>query len=242
MLAIIINPKSGKNYFRSQRKYLFELLRHRHQPFTYRVTQYPDHAIECARELVEKGYDQLLVLGGDGTLSEVINGIMRADISPEERAKIRFGLMPRGTGNDCSNTQPRSEYSIRRSSPSHGHHGKGRIPSESSRYQRIQAELFKRHIDPARYLIAVGDHVQRQPAPSASLICQRSFHIIPAQPARNGPALGTEQRAQVAVESFYQWIRYRCYSHHPCYHHNHEVHKRRVGHPSDDSPSGRNDA
>ena len=100
MLAIIINPKSGKNYFRSQRKYLFELLRHRHQPFTYRVTQYPDHAIECARELVEKGYDQLLVLGGDGTLSEVINGIMRADISPEERAKIRFGLMPRGTGND----------------------------------------------------------------------------------------------------------------------------------------------
>ena len=100
MLGIIINPKSGKNYFRAQRKYLFELLRHRHQPFTYRVTQYPDHAIECARELVEKGYDQILVLGGDGTLSEVINGIMRADLTAEQRQKVRFGLMPRGTGND----------------------------------------------------------------------------------------------------------------------------------------------
>lgn len=100
MLGIIINPKSGKNYFRAQRKYLFELLRHRHQPFTYRVTQYPDHAIECARELVEKGYDQILVLGGDGTLSEVINGIMRADVPAKERKKVRFGLMPRGTGND----------------------------------------------------------------------------------------------------------------------------------------------
>ena len=100
MLGIIINPKSGKNYFRSQRKYLFELLRKRHQPFTYRVTQYPDHAIECARELVEKGYDQILVLGGDGTLSEVINGIMRADVPDKERRKVRFGLMPRGTGND----------------------------------------------------------------------------------------------------------------------------------------------
>lgn len=100
MLAIIINPKSGKSYFRAQRIYLWKLLRARHQPFTYRVTKYANHAIELARELVEKGYDQLLVLGGDGTLSEVVNGIMRAEISPEEREKIRFGLMPRGTGND----------------------------------------------------------------------------------------------------------------------------------------------
>jgi YegS/Rv2252/BmrU family lipid kinase len=65
------------------------------------VTKYANHAIELARELVEeKGCDQILVLGGDGTLSEVINGIMRADLSPEQRAKVKFGLMPRGTGND----------------------------------------------------------------------------------------------------------------------------------------------
>lgn len=100
MLGIIINPKSGKKAFRAQRLYLWRLLKARHQPFTYRVTKYANHALELARELVEKGYDQLLVLGGDGTLSEVINGIMRADISPEQRAKIQFGLMPRGTGND----------------------------------------------------------------------------------------------------------------------------------------------
>jgi diacylglycerol kinase family enzyme len=30
-----------------------------------------------ARELVEKGYDEILILGRDGTLSEAINGIMR---------------------------------------------------------------------------------------------------------------------------------------------------------------------
>lgn len=100
MLGIIINPKSGKRAFRAQRIYLWKLLRKRHQPFTYRVTKYANHAIELARELVEKGYDQILVLGGDGTLSETINGIMRADISAEQRQKIQFGLMPRGTGND----------------------------------------------------------------------------------------------------------------------------------------------
>ena len=101
MLGIIINPKSGKRAFRMQRLYLWKLLKSRRQPFVYRVTKYANHAIELARELVEeKNCTQILVLGGDGTLSEVINGIMRAELSPEQRAKIQFGLMPRGTGND----------------------------------------------------------------------------------------------------------------------------------------------
>ena len=100
MLGIIINPKSGKRAFRRQRIYLWKLLRKRREPFVYRVTKYAEHAIELARELVERGCDEILVLGGDGTLSEVINGIMRADIPEEQRAQICFGLMPRGTGND----------------------------------------------------------------------------------------------------------------------------------------------
>lgn len=100
MLGIIINPKSGANTYRKQRLYLFKLLKQRHQPFTYKVTKYASHATELAKELVERGYDELLVLGGDGTLSEVIDGIMHADVSEEQRKKVVFGLMPRGTGND----------------------------------------------------------------------------------------------------------------------------------------------
>ncbi len=100
MLGIIINPKSGKRRFRHQRRHLFQFLRRRHEPFTYRVTLYATHAIELARELVEKGYDRLLVLGGDGTLNEVVTGIMQAHISDALRARVQVGLMPRGTGND----------------------------------------------------------------------------------------------------------------------------------------------
>ena len=100
MLGIIINPKSGKRAFRRQRIYLWHLLRRRHQPFAYRVTKYAGHATELARELVERGYDELLILGGDGTLSEAVNGIMRSSIPADQRAKIQVGLMPRGTGND----------------------------------------------------------------------------------------------------------------------------------------------
>ena len=100
MLGIIINPKSGKKRFRHQRRFLFQFLRRRHQPFTYRVTLYAGHATELARELVEGGYEQLLVLGGDGTLNEVVTGIMEARIDDEKRQRIQVGLIPRGTGND----------------------------------------------------------------------------------------------------------------------------------------------
>ncbi|MCQ2345853.1 MAG: YegS/Rv2252/BmrU family lipid kinase [Paludibacteraceae bacterium] len=100
MLGIVINPKSGKRVFRLQRVYLWRLLRNLHEPFTYRVTKYADHATELGRELAEKGCNQILVLGGDGTLSEVVNGIMQADIPESQRKNIQFGIMPRGTGND----------------------------------------------------------------------------------------------------------------------------------------------
>ena len=100
MLGIIINPKSGKAAYRKQRLYLFRLLKQRRESFTYKVTKYAGHATELARELVERGYDRILVLGGDGTLSETIDGIMHARVPDEVRRNVAFGLMPRGTGND----------------------------------------------------------------------------------------------------------------------------------------------
>ena len=124
MLGIIINPKSGKRAFRAQRIYLWKLLRKRHQPFAYRVTKYAGHAIELARELVEGGYDEILILGGDGTLSEAINGIMRANLTPEIRAMIKVGLMPRGTGNDWGrywNLNKKHKESLKRFFEGEGH-------------------------------------------------------------------------------------------------------------------------
>ena len=124
MLGIIINPKSGKNYFRAQRIYLWHLLRKRHQPFAYRVTKFAGHATELARELVEKGYDEILILGGDGTLSEAINGIMRSTLTPEQKSAIQVGLMPRGTGNDWGrywNLTKNHKESLRRFFEGKGH-------------------------------------------------------------------------------------------------------------------------
>ena len=99
MLGIIINTKSGKKAYLLQRYYLFNLLRERGEEYIYRITRYAGHATELARELAEKeGIRKFLVLGGDGTISETVNGLMTAKIADPEN--LQFGFMPRGTGND----------------------------------------------------------------------------------------------------------------------------------------------
>ena len=99
-LHVIINPYSGKRALLRQRYYLFRLLKERNELYQYYVTAYAGHATEMARDIVENGGRRILILGGDGTLSEAINGIMSARLSDEERQKVQVGIMPRGTGND----------------------------------------------------------------------------------------------------------------------------------------------
>ncbi|MBA4380716.1 MAG: hypothetical protein C0393_08605 [Anaerolinea sp.] len=41
-------------------------------------TVYPTHATELARQAGEQGYDMVIAVGGDGTVHEVINGLMQA--------------------------------------------------------------------------------------------------------------------------------------------------------------------
>ena len=96
--AIIINPKSGKKKFRQQRKYLFLALKHAGIEFDYRITRFAGHASKIARYFVDKNYKNIMVLGGDGTMSEVINGIFSANI--EDTSSLKIALIPRGTGND----------------------------------------------------------------------------------------------------------------------------------------------
>ena len=59
-------------------------------------TVYPTHATELARQAGEQGYEMIIAMGGDGTVHEVVNGIMQL---PEDRRPI-LGVVPVGSGND----------------------------------------------------------------------------------------------------------------------------------------------
>jgi len=59
-------------------------------------TVYPTHAIDLARQAAEEGYALVVAAGGDGTVHEVVNGLMQ--VSLERRP--RLGVAPLGSGND----------------------------------------------------------------------------------------------------------------------------------------------
>jgi diacylglycerol kinase (ATP) len=59
-------------------------------------TVYPTHATELACQAGDQGYEMVIALGGDGTVHEVINGLMKV---PEKKRPI-LGIVPVGSGND----------------------------------------------------------------------------------------------------------------------------------------------
>jgi len=59
-------------------------------------TEYPGHATQLARQAGEQGYDLVVAVGGDGTVHEVVNGLMQ--VPPETRPAL--GIVPLGSGND----------------------------------------------------------------------------------------------------------------------------------------------
>ncbi len=59
-------------------------------------TVYPTHAVELAKQAAEDGYEIVVAVGGDGTVHEVINGLMQ--VPANKRPKL--GVVPLGSGND----------------------------------------------------------------------------------------------------------------------------------------------
>jgi len=59
-------------------------------------TVYPTHATELAKQAALDGYDLVIAMGGDGTVHEVVNGLM---LVPKEK-RPALGIVPMGSGND----------------------------------------------------------------------------------------------------------------------------------------------
>lgn len=106
---VVVNPSSGggatgRNW-PSLRKHLKAL-----RPYATEVfTEFPHHAATLVQDGVKAGFEEVVVVGGDGTLNEAVNGLFVLErCSPEgisirpELISDRVRLVPirRGTGGD----------------------------------------------------------------------------------------------------------------------------------------------
>jgi diacylglycerol kinase family enzyme len=81
--GVIANPKSGSRRFFRRKISIEERLRRAGFEITFVFSEYPGHAKELASGFMEDGYRKLIIVGGDGTISEVIDGIFHSSVDPK---------------------------------------------------------------------------------------------------------------------------------------------------------------
>ena len=99
---LIINPVSANGKTAERWPPIQELLQTQRLEFDYIFTERPGHATELARQAVAEGCTLIVAVGGEGTLNEVVNGL----VSPEGTVPpdVVLGIIPSGTGTDFVRT------------------------------------------------------------------------------------------------------------------------------------------
>jgi YegS/Rv2252/BmrU family lipid kinase len=99
---VILNPHAGAGRGKKDQAEILKRLTKVKFHYELAVSEFPKHIIQLTIEAIGKGFRNLIIAGGDGSLNEVVNGIFQqSDCSPEE---ITVGVIPVGTGNDWIKT------------------------------------------------------------------------------------------------------------------------------------------
>ena len=94
----VINPNAGHGKGEKDWYLIAELLVKYNINFEARFTQFKKHAIDIAKDGIKEGYRQLIAIGGDGTMNEVINGCFMQNFC--QTTEITVSMITVGTGND----------------------------------------------------------------------------------------------------------------------------------------------
>lgn len=96
-VLIIANPTAGKEQADVYAQSLQKVLQTTHQAEAdINYTEKPGDATKWAALAYQSGYDSVFALGGDGTVAEVVQGLMQNEERPN------FGFIPLGTVNDLA--------------------------------------------------------------------------------------------------------------------------------------------
>jgi YegS/Rv2252/BmrU family lipid kinase len=94
----IVNPESGRPDGGARWRAIERALREAGVPFDAVRTQHAGHATALARQAAGGGCRRLLVVGGDGSVNEVLQGVMDAGLA--DTGELTLALAPHGMGND----------------------------------------------------------------------------------------------------------------------------------------------
>lgn len=96
--GVIINPFAGGKAARRKWRLISQELMRREISYHEYFTEYKLHATQLVEELINDGYNNIIVVGGDGSINEVANGIMNQTLIPI--SDITLAVIPAGKGND----------------------------------------------------------------------------------------------------------------------------------------------
>ena len=96
-VLLIINPRAGKAKVKSALFDIIDILTENDMTVTVELTRYGGHARDMCT-YISDAYDLVVCAGGDGTLNEVIAGMIKSG------KKIPIGYIPAGSTNDFAST------------------------------------------------------------------------------------------------------------------------------------------
>lgn len=95
-MLIIANPAAGANKASKIIPLVEEILKKKGLDYVLEITRCKGDETGIARDGIKKGFKLITALGGDGTVNQVVNGIMGSGVT--------LGIIPAGTGSDLVKT------------------------------------------------------------------------------------------------------------------------------------------
>jgi YegS/Rv2252/BmrU family lipid kinase len=99
---LIVNPFAARGQMHQRYPHIEQRLRDAQLEFETTFTERRGHGIQLARAAVDAGFEMIVAVGGDGTLNEVVNGMVHDGKAVNSNAVL--GLIASGTGSDFVRT------------------------------------------------------------------------------------------------------------------------------------------
>ena len=99
-VKVILNPYSNRWRALEKRLAMELALKQAGIQYDLAITERPRQGTELAAQAVQQGFELIISAGGDGSINEVVNGIL--SVAPPGSHQPSLGIIPLGTANDLA--------------------------------------------------------------------------------------------------------------------------------------------